>query len=228
MKKVFKYMTILVLPLLFVAGYFVPQMAFGAGIEANTVLNFIEYTPTPGPTPTPTPTPDPGVLGGLTAQTGDFVSIVIGLLGIMVAISLAFVLRRHISYNVKSLLGAFCVSMLPLALAGTCIAGLNNAVARDAGSLVGKQIDVYVNTEGGPVHYGEGESSNVQTFVNTTDKPIYIDEIALEVQTNSGPVDIGTWNAKVGEETIFSGAAGDSKKLAKSIFLDSEESFEIT
>ena len=58
MKWAKKIAILLALPLCILAGYFVPQVAFGLGgaYDASTAIKFIAYTPvTPTPTPTPTP-----------------------------------------------------------------------------------------------------------------------------------------------------------------------------
>lgn len=199
------------------------------GLDSSTVLNFISYTPDV-PTPTPTPTPDPTVVGLLTPQTGDIAALLIVLFGILATISIALVLGRNISHNVKSVFAAFCASMLPLVLAGSCVVGINSmAVAENSTNSANPQIDVYVNTEGGPVHYGEGETSNIQKFTNDTEDEVTISEVQFKIVDQASDVFVGQWTGKLSDGTLlFSGGAGDTYKLENPISLGAGESFEVT
>ena len=93
--------------------------------------------------------------------------------------------------------------------------------------FTGKQIDVIVNEAGGPVSYGEGENSNVQTIKNTTDDLIWFDQINLKDE--SGSSFVGHWTAKMDDDTtLFDGGAGDSYILANRVIINSGESITVT
>ena len=68
----------------------------------------------------------------------------------------------------------------------------NIAHADSVNLIVNPVIDVYVNTQGGHVHYGEASRSNIQTFKNSTDKTIYVDNVSLVPGNDSSGVSIGT------------------------------------
>ena len=106
-----------------------------------------------------------------TAQTGDFtLMIVLMVLAIALSATIAYIYankKRFAKINYK-LFGAI---VLPVLLVGGVVAGVNSANAAEE-EFTGNQIDVYVNEAGGPVTYGEGETSNVKVLTNITDDVI--------------------------------------------------------
>ena len=82
------------------------------------------------------------------------------------------------------------VLAIPLIAAGAFIS--NTAEAKTGTSnFVNPVIEVYVNTQGGPVHYGEGETSNVQTYTNTTNEKIYIDKVSMIPSNEIDNINVG-------------------------------------
>ena len=203
MKKI-KIMPLIIVAVCAVLVFIVPQLAFSDITEftAQTNFAFELYTPTPpgpspdptppSPSPDPTPTPTPAGGGGIvTAQTGDalLVSIILACLVLAVALFFTYKLyaKRDATKRITKMLGL----LVPVVLAWGYLSFTTNAYAVEQEThFTNEKIVVIVNSEGGPVSYGEGETSNVQTFTNNSDAAVYIDKLCLD--PNDKGVDIGT------------------------------------
>lgn len=97
------------------------------------------------------------------------------LIALFAAIAYVYANKKRFAKINYKLLSAI---VIPAVLFGGVVAGVSNANAIEE-EFTGKQIDVYVNEAGGPVTYGEGETSNVQKFTNVTDDIIWFNEIDL-------------------------------------------------
>ena len=210
--------------LLSACGTFIPQIALADIKEypAETTMNFISYTPE-----TPVPTP-----GGGSTQTGDVLFwIIVALCAIIIITGITAIIisgrnKKKFKNNQPSVKNLLSVLVLPLIISGSLLYCIDRANAASQ-EFVSPTMDIYVNTEGGPVHYGEGETSNIQKYTNTIDSVIFIDEINLKGESTTKF--IGNWKATLEDGTvIFEGGINDSYILDEPIVLEPNESFKTT
>ena len=150
-------------------------------------------------------------------------------IGVILSLVVFIAVKRYSNNLANGVLTAVIAALVPIALSGACIAGVTNVQANAANvSNAGQEIEVYVNTEGGAIHFGEGEKSNVQTYTNKTDRVIFINELGISPASGNEGVNIGQWSATVNGAVVFKGGAGESQKLASPIYLNPNESVLIT
>lgn len=222
-KKIFLAFAVAIFGIFVVGGGpFLTAFAKATNISAKTNLNFIAYTPDVPDPPTP-PAPVPGG-GSEAAQTGDFIIWIAILLAVIWAVA-AFVYVWNKPKHSKNKAGNFIVMFAaPILISAGLFAASNIANAQNQ-DFVSEKIDVYVNTEGGPVHYGEDEYSNVQQIVNNNSKDVELSAISIEASTSNS--DIGTWTAtSASQEILFEGTIG-SKTEFEPIVIKPGEAFEI-
>lgn len=180
---------------------------------ASTALNFISYSGENSFN---------SASNNVTTQTGDWIWIALSIiLLLLIMAGICFWVKKR---GTKIILLSLVAPLLIVAggAAFTNAYGLNNNQ-----NFVNPTIDVYVHDNGGPVHYGEGDRSNVQTYNNVTEDIIYIDEIILEAQNPN--VNIGEWQGKLDDGTIiFNGGVNSPYILDVPIVLFPGENFKVT
>lgn len=177
-------------------------------MEASTVFNFLSLDAQQS-----------------TAQTGDlnfaFIISATVILFVAMFVGVFFIRKKEMS---PTLLTLVTMIALPLVISGYIFIGQNKAIAAGA-YPVNEQIDVYINPAGGPVTYGEGNKSNIQTYTNTTSERVILHNFTME-----GSQDIGHWIAVRNDtkEVLFDGKIGTTYDFKNAIPLDPGKSIDIT
>ncbi len=112
--------------------------------------------------------------------------------GIALIISAFILIKRFSNNSANSMLATIIMAIAPIALGGVCVVGVSNVHANaEHPSNAGSEIEVYVNTQGGAVHFGEGDKSNVQTYTNKTDKVIFVEQLGISAALGNEGVNVG-------------------------------------